>query len=312
MSGYQSDKNIKSIYDFKHNSLKDTIESLDHSFAVIGGDLRQIAMAESIAVDGYPVITSGLENAKIHSCVQKSNLNNAINQSKYVILPLPVTKDGKTLNAPFSNFTIEINKDFLNLLKNKTVFCGMLNSLLDIDQEYKSLNITDYSKRNEFCIQNAVATAEGAVEIAMQSFDATINGSKCLVAGFGRIGKALSNILKGLNANVSICARKKEDIAWIEAMGFNPINTNCIYKYNGFDLIFNTIPYMIFNAHTLAKTAIDSIVIDLASAPGGVDFEAAKRLDITAIQALSLPGKVAPKSAGQIIKSTIYNIIEEG
>lgn len=53
------------------------------------------------------------------------------------------------------------------------------------------------------------------------------------------------------------------------------------------------------------------MVIDLASAPGGVDFEAASRRGIKSIQALSIPGKVAPKTAGSIIKSTIYDIINE-
>jgi dipicolinate synthase subunit A len=68
---------------------------------------------------------------------------------------------------------------------------------------------------------------------------------------------------------------------------------------------------MIFDAHTLAKCAQNSIIIDLASYPGGVDFEADSRLKIKSIHALSLPGKIAPKTAGAIIKSTIYDIINE-
>ena len=68
---------------------------------------------------------------------------------------------------------------------------------------------------------------------------------------------------------------------------------------------------MIFDAHTLAKTASNALVIDLASMPGGVDFRAAERLGIKAIHALSLPGKVAPKTSGIIIKNAVYNIIRE-
>ena len=45
---------------------------------------------------------------------------------------------------------------------------------------------------------------------------------------------------------------------------------------------------------------------------GGVDFEAAGRLGINAQRALSLPGRVAPQAAGEIIKTTIYHMIEEG
>lgn len=45
--------------------------------------------------------------------------------------------------------------------------------------------------------------------------------------------------------------------------------------------------------------------------PTGVDFDAAARLGVKAIWALSLPGKVAPVTAGRVIKNTIYNILSE-
>jgi dipicolinate synthase subunit A len=55
----------------------------------------------------------------------------------------------------------------------------------------------------------------------------------------------------------------------------------------------------------------DALCLDLASKPGGMDFAAASRLGVRAIWALSLPGEVAPESAGAIIRDTIYNILEE-
>ena len=51
--------------------------------------------------------------------------------------------------------------------------------------------------------------------------------------------------------------------------------------------------------------------MDLASKPGGVDMEAASRLGVRVIWALSLPGKVAPVTAGKIIRDTIYHILNE-
>ena len=68
---------------------------------------------------------------------------------------------------------------------------------------------------------------------------------------------------------------------------------------------------MIFDAHTLARIAQNAIVIDLASMPGGVDLRSAERLGIKTVHALSLPGKVAPKASGIIIKNAVYNIIRE-
>lgn len=55
----------------------------------------------------------------------------------------------------------------------------------------------------------------------------------------------------------------------------------------------------------------DALVIDLASKPGGVDLNAAKEYGVKTVWALSLPGRVAPISAGDIIKQTVLNICAE-
>ena len=278
------------------------------NFGVIGGDERQIAMAKSISNDGYNVYISGFEK---YNDISSNNLDYTILKSECIILPLPVTKDNITINAPFSDTNIILNDGLAKKMKNKKVFCGMSSKLYKTSDVWKSVDIYDYYNREDYAIKNAVPTAEGAIAIAMSEYSGTINGSRCLITGFGRIGKVLAGMLKGLGACVTVSARKQSDLAWIEILGYNPIKTSNIYKTNGYDLIFNTIPYMIFDSHTLALSATDSIVIDLASLPGGVDFNAARRLGIKAIQALSLPGKVAPKTAGEITKKTIYNMLEE-
>ena len=112
---------------------------------------------------------------------------------------------------------------------------------------------------------------EGALEIAMGEYDGMIAGSRCLVTGFGRIGKVLSGMLKGMGARVTVSARKPEDLAWIEIYGYTPVSTGKLSEHQGFDFIFNTVPTLIFDAYTLAKTAQGAILIDLASLPGGAE-----------------------------------------
>lgn len=280
-------------------------------FGIVGGDKRQLETALSIQKDGYNVNICGFENANFKiKDLKQDTLNNVISKSEGIILPLPVTRNGTSLNAPFSNSEILLNNEFFELLKDKKVFCGMAEILYKSDLPYNKNNIYDYFNREEFTVENAVPTAEGAIEIAMKEYSGTINGSKCLVTGYGRIGKILAKFLTGLGADVTVSARKKEDEAWIKLQGYHFANTNNLPEIQ-FDIIFNTIPSTIFNARTLAKTAANAVLIDLASAPYGVDYNAAKRLGINAIKAPSLPGKVAPKTAGEIIKNTIYNIIEE-
>lgn len=107
-------------------------------------------------------------------------------------------------------------------------------------------------------------------------------------------------------------ARKYADLAMIEGNGYEPLPLdNLKYHIHEFDIIFNTIPSLILNDEILTKVKKDALIIDLASKPGGIDFDAAKSYGLKVIWALSLPGKIAPVSSGAIIKDTIMNIIKE-
>lgn len=119
-------------------------------------------------------------------------------------------------------------------------------------------------------------------------------------------------MLFGLGAQTYVEARKYADLAMIEGHGYEPLDLYHLKDCIGdFDIIFNTVPALILDRETLQNVKSDALVIDLASKPGGVDFEAAKILGVKVIWALSLPGKVAPVTSGAIIKDTIMNIIRE-
>lgn len=280
------------------------------NFGIVGGDMRHIFLSESIAKDENSVKIFANSSTASNQENFTDKLENAIKTSDYVILPLPVTYDGETLNAPFSKSQIKLY-DLMRELTDKTVFCGGINSLSPLIPENTNIKLKDYYAREEFQILNALATAEGAINIALSEFLGTIHSSKCLIVGYGRIGKVLSKILKDMGANVTVSARKPSDLAWIEVMGYESINTNNMPQKLNYDLIFNTVPFKIFNRENLLKCSYETKIIDLSSKPGGVDFELAEFLGIKAIHARGLPGKFSPIKAGDIIKRTIYNMIEE-
>lgn len=282
-----------------------------NSFGVLGGDKRQVALAESIASDGYTVYACGFDSIDFIGDVKKAELYETADKCENIVLPLPVTVDGVHLNTVYSENSIELNDSFADLMRDKLVFGGMMGRLYPTSDKWDLIETYDYYTREEFAVHNAVPTAEGAIETAMREYPGTINGSRCLVVGYGRIGKILSRMLKGIGATVTVSARKKSDIAWIEAMGYTSKLTQNICEKEQYDIIFNTVPALIFNRRLLSKMRSKPLIIDLASMPGGVDFDAAKKFGINTIHALSLPGKVAPKSAGEIIKNTIYNMMEE-
>lgn len=280
------------------------------SFGIIGGDKRQLYCARSLSDDGYAVTLGGFDSVAEMKNVEITSPFEAALMSEIIILPLPCVDSKGMIPAPFCTKNIELSDDLITAMKGKKVFCGMKSRLENVCPKL-SCNLFDYYEREEFAVCNAVATAEGALEIAMRSFEGTINGAKCLVIGYGRIGKALMNILRSLGADVTVSARKPSDLAWIDLLGARSVRTDELYKENSFDIIFNTVPAQILTCVLLAKIALRAVVIDLASGEGGVDKYAAQRLGITHIHALSLPGKAAPKTAGEIVKKTIYHILEE-
>ncbi len=161
-------------------------------------------------------------------------------------------------------------------------------------------------------IVNTLPTAEGAIEIAISETPITLHGSKTLVLGYGKIGKILAKDLCGMGACTYVEARKYADLAMIEGHGYEPLSLGELKdNIHKFDIIFNTVPSLILDSEALERVKKDAIIIDLASKPGGVDFEAAKAFGVKVIWALSLPGKIAPVTSGAIIKDTIMNIIKE-
>ncbi len=280
------------------------------SFAIIGGDKRQLYCARSLSDDGFAVALGGFDSVLDMKNVEVTSPFEAALMSEVIILPLPCVNQKGLISAPFSKEDLSLDAELISAMKGKKIFCGMKSRLESVCPELLPFAV-DYYDREEFAVLNALATAEGALEIAMRSFEGTINGAKCLVCGFGRIGKVLTKMLVSLGADLTVSARKPEDLAWIEILGAKAVQTDELYKLESFDVIFNTIPAYVLSCVLLAKIALHAVVIDLASGEGGVDKYAAKRLGITHIHALSLPGKAAPKTAGEIVKKTIYHILEE-
>ena len=129
---------------------------------------------------------------------------------------------------------------------------------------------------------------------------------------YGKIGKILAKDLFGMGAQTFAAARKYADLAMIEGHGYEPVSMGSLKKHiKEFDIIFNTVPALILDGDVLSKVRKDSLIIDLASKPGGVDFEKAKEYGLRVIWALSLPGRIAPITSGAIIKDTVMNIINE-
>ena len=280
---------------------------------VVGGDLRQAKLAQLLAEDGHTVHTYALgpPQADIPGLAAESTLARA-DMADCVVLPLTISDGAGLLNAPLASSAYPL-APILDQFSPHSFLCGGR-----VDEESaelarrRGLAIHDYFAREELAVANAVPTAEGAVQLAMEHLPITIHGSKVLVIGFGRVGRLTAQRFQALGASVSVAVRKYGQLAWAQAMGFGGEHLAQLEGWLcGYDLIVNTVPARVLGREALEDVKPDCLILDLASKPGGVDLAAAGELGLTVVWALSLPGKVAPVTAGAAIRNTIYNLLRE-
>lgn len=280
------------------------------NIAVIGGDLRIVKLVGMLEKEDYNVTTYCMENTG--EIQNKSNtLQECVQNADIVIGPLPLSSNGEDVNTPFSDNKLTIN-ELIDNIEGKTFIAGAIKQEIYDKASNKNINILDIMKREELAVLNAISTAEGAIQIAINETPKNVHGNNVLVLGFGRIGKILSKMLDGIGAKVACEARKTTDLAWIKAYGYEPINLIELKEnLNRFDIIINTIPFIVLDKEMLQEVKKDALIIDLASNPGGVDKQAVKELGIKFNWALSLPGKVSPITSAEFMKETVINMFKE-
>ena len=272
---------------------------------VVGGDPRQAALAAALADDGHGVHTFALGQGDERSL-------DGIDRADCVILPLPASTGNGMLNAPLSEERYPLEDILAALRPGQLVCAGMVGEEWKRTAEERGLVVQDYFAREELAVLNAVPTAEGAIQIALEELPITLHEARVLLVGFGRLSRALGPRLLGLGAKVWVAARSYAQRAAAESMGLGSEGLERLPDWLcAYDLVINTVPAPILGIEELAAMKEGVLVIDLASRPGGVDHSAAAALGVKVIHALSLPGRVAPVTAGRYIRDTVYHMMEE-
>lgn len=273
---------------------------MQYDFAVIGGDRRQVYLANELKNRRYRVIVYGTEEKNLDSgCRRGESLLEAVSNADSIIGPVVFSKDGETIVSDSKTHTLKVKELMSGLVPGQSLFGGCISENIRKNCREKEVEVYDFMKMDDVAIYNAIATAEGAIIKAMELKPINLHGSRCLVLGYGRCGKVLAQKLKGMDANVFVCARRDEAKSESEAMGCSSMDFGELSRHIlRFDYIFNTVPAVILKYPELRRLSRDACIIDIASAPGGVDQEAAGKLHVQSYLCPSLPGIYAPKSSG--------------
>ncbi|RLL45364.1 dipicolinic acid synthetase subunit A [Oceanobacillus piezotolerans] len=289
---------------------------MDRLIAVIGGDarylelIRQLQMLPetTIILVGFDKLEQGFTGLK-----QVDFHDLELQTLDVIIMPITGTDSDGRVEAVFSDQEIKLTESwFQQLNKNTILFTGITNEYLNERAKQERLQIIPLMDRDDVAIYNSIPTAEGAIMMAIEHTDYTIHSSNIIVTGFGRVGHTVANKFQALGAKVSVSANSIKELARITEMGLTPIPIEKLHEHTGScDILINTVPALVVDKRVIAEFPPNAIIIDLASKPGGTDFDFAEKRGIKAILTGSLPSIVAPRTAGKILADVITQILND-
>ncbi|MFC0524191.1 dipicolinic acid synthetase subunit A [Pontibacillus salicampi] len=286
-----------------------------YTIAILGGDARQLEVIRRLSewdanlfLIGFDQLDHGFTGAKQ---VEMDEVEPSVLDA--VILPVPGANAEGDVDTIFSNKLIRLTKEWIEKTPEHCLFfTGITNQfLIDVTTETKR-KLVPLFDRDDVAIYNSVPTVEGTIMMAIQHTDFTIHSSKVVVLGLGRVGMSVARTFASLGANVKVGARKTEDLARAFEMGLETFSIHDLKDHShDCEIVINTIPAQVVTASVIQNMPNRTLIIDLASKPGGTDFRYAEKRGIKALLAPGLPGIVAPKTAGNILANVITQILLE-
>lgn len=272
-------------------------------YEIIGGDERFRCLAKRLEKEGNEVVCFGFERAEddMEKCGE------IINADCY-ILPLPAERNG-ALNAPFSETERSIHEVLFDIPDGGLVMGGKISGKLRNSSECRGLELYDYMQRPDFIVGNAALTAEAALWLLMNESGTALYGKKVLIIGYGRIGRILAQRMKVMNTKVGVMSRNPEVRAIAGALGYRAHSPR--ENISGYDIVVNTAPGQVLPEGAFSALEKDALLLELASAPGGLSRAEAAEFGLKFIAAPGLPARYSPESAAGLIYDSINEILKE-
>lgn len=270
-------------------------------YLFVGGDKRQTYAAEYIRRAGDSALFA-FSYPQLHSLIGAVDC---------VVLPLPVSRDGIHISSVPDKGLITLEELIFEMKDGMTVFAGMPDAYVAKRLKCKGNKLYDYYKVETLSLLNSISTAEGVIYELIGGSEINLHGSKTLVTGYGKAASAIAVRLLALGSQVSVAARSERDRTAALCAGCKAVQ---LYEMEGvadeFDFVVNTVPALVIDEKVICKLKKSCVMVEIASAPFGIDFVCAERYGIKVIKAPSLPGRISPVSAGEAIAKTILSIAE--
>jgi dipicolinate synthase subunit A len=285
---------------------------------MLGGDKREQEIARCAAATGAQVRAHGFP-WPVHGIPAVQHLNDAadvLRGARFALFPIPGIAASGALFAPSAPAPIIPDRAMLaGMAPRAHIILGWADKNLKGHCGALGIKLHEYEWDRSLMLERTPAIVEGLLRIVIENSAITIHNSQAAVVGQGTIGAVLARYLVALGAHTHVAARNPEQRAAAHVAGATPHTLDELPALApSLDFVFSTVPSRVVGEDVLARLPKHALIVDLAAPPGGVDFDAAKRLGLTAIWGRGL-GSRAPVTVGASqwggIRARIETILQE-
>jgi dipicolinate synthase subunit A len=268
---------------------------------MLGGDKREQEIARLAAATGAQVRAHGFPwpQQGIPGVQQLNEPTAVLKGARLALFPIPGIAPSGALFAPAAPAPIVPDRAMLaSMAPRAHIILGWADANLKANAEALAIKLHEYEWDRSLMLQRTPAIIEGLLKIVIENTAITIHNANACVVGQGTIGAVLARYLVALGAHTHVAARNAEQRAAAYVAGATPhLLTELPALAPSLDLVFATVPSRVVGEDVLSHLRKTALIVDLAAPPGGVDFEAAKRLGLNAVWGRGL-GSRAPVTVG--------------
>ena len=281
------------------------------SIAVFGGDARQTWLAHTLETQNLLSAVYAVPDYRPVS-PHVTVLEHPAQLSQYTCLAGPVPFCRKEqLVLPQTAAPMSLSSFLAFLQPGQCVAGGNFPASFVAQCHDKQIDIYDYMQSSSLALANAALTAEGMLAVLLTQTPYALQQASLLLLGYGRCGMLLAQKLLALGCRVTVCEKDPLRRSLADAQGLSTLTPeelpDCLPSQQ---LVVNTVPELLLTASLLQLLPSDAQLFDLASAPGGIAQEAAKKQGLFVQSCPGLPGRTAPQTAGQKLASDLLSHLQ--
>jgi dipicolinate synthase subunit A len=280
--------------------------------AVLGGDARELRIAERLVQRGHEVRVFGLDRLPDPPVALSPSSHAAVAGASWLICPAPGL-DGDTLYAPFSSEPVRLDEDLLAAsdVTSGGLVLGRLSAGVRALQERMGFRVFETKDERHLAVANATSVSEGLLRLLIEQTDRTLREHRIAVIGFGATGGAIVDSLVGARCEPVVVARDLVALERARQLGGVPVPYDeRVDAMASADIVINTVPHTSAIPPEAFARLGSALVVDIASPPGGVDHQAAQDAGVRLVWARGL-GSRAPRSSGDIRFRYIEQVLRD-